>query len=57
MDTFDRIEEIDAMLSRGDFKTFAPKETVGMDTHGKTLVLIGTRNIRMHGTVRESGSG
>lgn len=35
-------------LIRGDFKTFAPKETVGLDTHGKTLALIGTGNIAQH---------
>lgn len=35
-------------LLRGEFKTFAPKQTIGTDTHGKTLALIGTGHIAQH---------
>lgn len=35
-------------LVRGEFATFAPRETIGLDTHGKTLALVGTGNIAQH---------
>lgn len=35
-------------LLRGQFKTFAPRETIGMDTGGKTLALVGTGSIAQY---------
>lgn len=35
-------------LCRGEFDTFAPRQTIGMDTCGKTLALVGTGNIAQH---------
>ena len=50
-----KLKMADTGLQQGAFKTFAPKETIGIDTYGKTLALIGTGNIAQHVASMMSG--
>ncbi len=50
-----KLKLADTGLQKGAFKTFAPKETIGIDTYGKTLALIGTGNIAQHVASMMSG--
>lgn len=40
-----KIKLADQGLQQGRFKVFAPKETIGMDTYGKTVALVGSGHI------------